>query len=175
MKNESELIAKYFSPLALSEGALSLQDDAAFYRVPKGQDLILTHDILVEGVHYLPQTSPENIALKLCAVNISDLAAKGATPKACLLGFSPSMQVDENWIACFARAFGKQLKRYGISLLGGDSVALPSGASFALTLLGHVPQGQMIKRSGAQIGDDIYVSGVIGRGALGLQAVKISS
>lgn len=171
-KNEFDLIRHYFAPLANDKGALNLQDDAALYIPTPGNELVLTTDTIIEGVHYLPDTSPEKIAAKLFGVNVSDLAAKGATPKACLINFAPHKNISEAWIAAFAEQVGAALKAYDIKLLGGDTVAAPNQAMFSLTLIGEVASGGMVQRAGAEIGDDIFVTGTIGHGFIGLEDAK---
>ena len=171
-KNEFDLIRDYFAPLAKDSGALGLQDDAALYSPTVGHELVLTTDTIIEGVHYLPDTQPDKIAAKLFGVNVSDLAAKGATPKACLLNFAPHKNVSEDWIAAFAQQVEVALSTYHIQLLGGDTVAAPDKAMFSLTLMGEVATGGMIQRAGAKIGDDIFVTGTIGHGFIGLEDAK---
>lgn len=171
-KNEFDLIRHYFAPLADDKGALNLQDDAALFIPTPGNELVLTTDTIIEGVHYLPDTSPEKIAAKLFGVNVSDLAAKGATPKACLINFAPHKNISEAWIAAFAEQVGAALKAYDIKLLGGDTIAAPNQAMFSLTLIGEVASGGMVQRAGAEIGDDIFVTGTIGHGFIGLEDAK---
>ena len=171
-KNEFDLIREYFAPLAKDSGALGLQDDAALYSPTAGHELVLTTDTIIESIHYLPDTQPDKIAAKLFGVNVSDLAAKGATPKACLLNFAPHKNVSEDWIAAFAQQVEVALKTYHIQLLGGDTVAAPDKAMFSLTLMGEVATGGMIQRAGAKIGDDIFVTGTIGHGFIGLEDAK---
>lgn len=170
--DEFDLIERYFAPLATAAGAYGLRDDAALLSPPPGMDLVLTTDALIEDVHYMSATAPENIAAKLFAVNLSDLAAKGATPTACLLTFGPRRQIHENWIAAFAEETGNQLAAHNIMLLGGDTVAAPTHAVFSLTLIGTIATGEMVRRSGAQAGDDIYVTGTVGQGFIGLQDAR---
>jgi thiamine-monophosphate kinase len=171
-KNEFDLIRHYFAPLADDKGALNLQDDAALYTPTPGNELVLTTDTIIEGVHYLPDTPPEKIAAKLFGVNVSDLAAKGGTPKACLINFAPRKNIGEAWIAAFAEQVGAALKAYDIKLLGGDTVAAPDQAMFSLTLIGEVASGAMVQRAGAKIGDDIFVTGTVGHGFIGLEDAK---
>ena len=151
-KNEFDLIRLYFAPLADDKGALNLQDDAALYIPTPGNELVLTTDTIIEGVHYLPDTPPEKIAAKLFGVNVSDLAAKGAKPKACLINFTPHKNISEAWIAEFTAQVGAALKAYDIKLLGGDTVAAPNQAMFSLTLIGEVASGGMVQRGGAKSG-----------------------
>lgn len=166
--NEVDFIARYFAPLA-AEGAFALQDDAACYNCPPDKQLVVTHDALTENIHFLPTTDPADIAAKLFAVNLSDLAAKAAEPAACLLTFAPHKTVSPDWVAAFANETGRQLKQWDIALLGGDTIAMPQTSLFALTLWGLVAPNAMVRRAGAQAGDDVYVSGTIGKGWLGLR------
>ncbi len=170
---EFDWIAKYFAPLAKNPSAFSLLDDVArLDPPPDGQDLIITSDMIVEGVHYLPDTPPDDIACKLCAVNLSDLAAKGAIPTNGLLNFAPFENCSEEWVAKFAYGLKEMMEIYDFNLLGGDTVAMPQGACFSLTLIGRVPNGQIPLRAHAKINDDVYVSGQIGSGACGLADAK---
>jgi len=169
--DELELIARYFAPLA-AEGGFALQDDAACYNCPPDKQLVVTHDALTENIHFLPTSDPADIAAKLFAVNLSDLAAKAAEPAACLLTFAPHKNISPDWVAAFADETGQQLKQWDIALLGGDTIAMPHGSLFALTLWGLVAPNAMVRRAGAQLGDDVYVSGTIGKGWLGLRDAK---
>jgi thiamine-monophosphate kinase len=134
-----------------------LLDDAAVL-----EDLVLTHDVLVEGVHFLPGDPPHDVAWKLLAVNLSDLAAKGATPVGVLLGYPLG---DDAWNREFVRGLGEALVHYDVALLGGDTVKAPRVLS--LTAIGRTSVAP--SRSGALAGDALWVTGVIGRGGLGLR------
>ena len=169
---EFNLIAEYFAPLAKSPGALGLLDDGAIISLGKDEDLITTTDMLVSGVHFLAQAEPEEIATRLLAVNVSDLAAMGAIPMGYLLVTALTDAQDHDWLSRFAEQLEKDQARYGMVLLGGDTVATPGPLSLTLTAFGSVPQGQALKRSTAKTGDHIYVSGTIGDSALGLKALR---
>lgn len=153
--------------LATHPGARGLKDDAAVLEVGDAQ-LVLTHDMLVEGVHYLAQDPPETVAWKLVAVNLSDLAAKGAKPLGVLLGFA--LAGDDAWDRAFASGLGKALSHFGTFLLGGDTVAMPAGAPrvLGMTALGLAPGSGAPSRAGAKPGDALYVSGTIGDAGAGL-------
>lgn len=167
--SEFGLIARYFKPLARGEeGALGLLDDAALLDVPAGRQLVVTTDALVAGVHFLDTLSPEDVAHKVVGVNISDLAAMGAEPRAAFLAAQFPHDTGEEWIARFASGLGEALQLAGASLMGGDTVSTPGPMAFTLTALGYVETGRALKRSGARVGDDVYVTGTIGDGALGL-------
>lgn len=155
--------------IATHAGARGLLDDAAVLEVG-GTTLVLTHDMIVEGVHFLPDDPPGDVAWKLVAVNLSDLAAKGAKPAAVLLGYS--LGADE-WDAAFADGLATALSGFGIVLLGGDTVAVPAGAprSFGLTALG-VAEGPVPSRSGARADDVLWVSGALGDSGAGLRALR---
>ncbi len=143
-------------PLATGDAARGLLDDAAVLG-----DLVLTHDMLVEGVHFLPGDPPGDVAWKLLAVNLSDLAAKGATPVGVLLGYPLS---DADWDAAFVAGLGEALAAFDVPLLGGDTVKGPRVLS--LTAIGRAAVAPA--RSGARAGDGLWVTGTIGRAGLGL-------
>ena len=165
--NETELIARYFAPLAGPEG-LGLTDDAAVLTPPPGCDLVLTADALVAGTHFFAQDPPDAIAAKALGVNLSDLAAKGAAPLGFLLSLALPPAWTETFLAQFSRGLSEAARAAGIVLLGGDTVATSGPLTLSITALGAVPRGGMIRRGGARLGDLIYVTGTIGDSALGL-------
>lgn len=170
--SEFEIIERYFAPLA-SPAALDLKDDAACFTPQPGRDLIVSKDVLVADRHFFPNDAPEDIAFKALSVNVSDLAAKGATPQHYLLGLIlPKQYADHHWLKGFAKGLGEAQKTYGIQLVGGDTVSTEGPLCLSITAIGYVAEGAMIRRSGARIGDDIYVSGTLGDAALGLRAIK---
>jgi thiamine-monophosphate kinase len=169
--DEFERIARFFAPLAGS-GALGLLDDVALIDVPPGQQLVLTTDAIIAGIDYLPDDPPDLVARKLLRVNLSDLAAKGATPLGYLLTTILPQSCDETWLAGFAAGLAQDQAEFAVTLLGGDSSATPGPATLSLTALGTVAAGQAILRRGAQQGDLVYVSGTIGDSALGLRALR---
>jgi len=166
MSREAAFIAA-LRGVATDPAARGLMDDAAVLPSPGG-DIVLTHDMLVEGVHYLADDAPADVAWKLLAVNLSDLAAKGAEPLGVLLGYAMTDEAD--WDAAFATGLGEAARTLGVPLLGGDTVRMPAGAprALGLTALGRAPAGGAPARSGARAGDSLYVSGTIGDAALGL-------
>jgi len=169
---EFERIDRYFRPLARgTKGALGLADDAALLDPGEGRDLVVTTDAVVETVHYLPDEDPARVAKKLLRSNLSDLAAKGAVPLAYTLTLALPAQPDESWIERFVEGLAADQALYGVGLLGGDSVRTPGTAVLSVTAFGTVPQGAMLRRSGARPGDDLYVSGTLGDAALGLRAI----
>ena len=167
---EDSLIARYFKPLASDAGALALTDDAAILK-SCGDDIVVTTDAIVEGVHFLPDDPPDTIARKALRVNLSDLAAKGATPAGFVLTLA-LRAADEAWLAPFARALGEDAAAFGCPLLGGDTVSTPGPLMISVTAFGRVPQGRMVRRNGAKAGDRVMVSGTIGDAALGLAFLK---
>ena len=170
---EFALIARFLAPL--SQGtpeALGLQDDAAYLRPPAGLDLVLTLDTLVEGVHFLPDDPPELVAVKALRVNLSDLAAKGATARGYLLALSLADWVDDSWLAAFAKGLAADQKEFGITLFGGDTTATPGPLTLSITAFGTVPEYHMLKRSGAMPGDKVFVSGALGEAAAGLALLQ---
>ncbi len=165
--SEDELIETFFAPLAGS-GGLGLRDDAALLSPPAGQDLVLTTDILVAGVHFFPDDPPGLVARKALRVNLSDLAGKAAAPAGFLLGLALRDNWTTDWLAGFAEGLGQDSILYGCPLLGGDTSRTPGPLTIAITALGLVPAGGMVPRGGVAAGDLIYVSGTIGDAALGL-------
>jgi len=167
---EFERIARFFAPLA-APGGLDLADDAAIIDGPMGEDYVLTADAIVEGVHFRGEDPPFAVAQKLLRVNLSDLAAKGAAPFGYLLTTALPASRDERWLKAFAAGLAADQARYGIALLGGDSVAIPGPISLSLTALGRVPKGRAVLRRGARPGDRVYVTGTLGDAALGLASL----
>jgi len=169
--SEQDLISKYFAPLA-GPGGLGLLDDAALLAPPPGTELALTADALVAGVHFFAEDPPEKIAQKALAVNLSDLAAKGADPLGFLLTLALPREWTPDWLAAFARGLGEMAAQGDCPLLGGDTVATPGPLTLSITALGSVPAGKMVRRTTAKPGDALYVSGTIGDAALGLALRK---
>ena len=165
---EDDLIARYFAPLAGPAG-LGLRDDAALMRPPPGQDLVLTADALVAGVHFFADDPPAGIARKALRVNLSDLAAKGARPLGFLLTLALPGDWREDWLAAFAGGLGADTSGFDCPLIGGDTVATPGPLTLSVTAIGAVPKGRMARRTGVKPGDRIYVTGTIGDAAIGLR------
>ncbi len=168
---EFGLIAKHFRPLA-GPGAFDLLDDAAVVTPPPGRELVLTADAIVEGVHFLPDDPVETIGRKLLRVSLSDLAAMGATPWAYLMTVSVPRGTGDAWFQAFTAGLASDQAEFGLILLGGDTTSTPGPVSLSATLLGHVAPGKALRRAGAQPGDEIWVTGTIGDGALGLRALR---
>lgn len=167
---EDSLIARYFKPLANDPGAFSLDDDAAALKA-HGEDVVVTTDAIVEGVHFLPDDPPDTLARKALRVNLSDLAAKGATPAGFVLTLA-LRGVDEAWLAAFASGLGEDAKSFACPMLGGDTVSTPGPLMVSITAFGRAPEGRMVHRSGARPGDHVMVTGTIGDAALGLDILK---
>lgn len=165
---EDSLIARYFAPLAGAAG-LKLADDAALLVPPAGHDLVLTKDMLAADVHFFAHDPPASIAQKALGVNLSDLAAKGAEPVGFLLGLALPKGLDEPWVAAFAAGLGDMARAFGCPLLGGDTIKAAGGLTLSITAFGKVPSGQMVRRTAAQAGDILAVTGTIGDAALGLR------
>jgi thiamine-monophosphate kinase len=167
---EDSLIARYFRPLATDPGAFDLVDDAAILKA-LGGDIVVTTDAIVEGVHFFADDPPDTIARKALRVNLSDLAAKGATPAGFVLTLA-LRRPDDAWLTPFARALGEDAAHFGCALLGGDTVSTPGPKMISITAFGRVAAGKMVHRSGAKPGDCVVVTGTIGDAALGLDILK---
>lgn len=163
---EDSLIARYFRPIATDPGAFDLDDDAAALK-PSGDDIVVTTDAIVEGVHFLADDPPDTVARKALRVNLSDLAAKGAVPAGFVLTLA-LRDTNEAWLKPFAAALGEDATQFGCPLLGGDTVSTPGPLMISITAFGRVPAGKMVHRSGAKPGDRVMVTGTIGDAALGL-------
>ena len=165
---EDDLIARYFAPLAGPAG-LGLRDDAALMRPPPGEDLVLTADALVAGVHFFADDPAGAIARKALRVNLSDLAAKGARPLGFLMTLALPGDWREAWLEAFAEGLGADASAYDCPLIGGDTVATPGPLMLSVTAIGSVPEGRMARRTGVKPGDRLYVTGTIGDAAIGLR------
>lgn len=151
--------------IATHPAAAGLADDTAVLDVAAGR-LVLTSDTMVAGVHYRPHDPADSIGWKLAAVNLSDLAAKGATPIGCLLNYA--LSGDADWDRAFLGGLNEALTRFAMPLLGGDTVAMPQGAprSLTLTAIGAAP-ARVPLRTGARPGDTLWVTGAIGGAGFG--------
>ena len=168
MRSESAFIAS-LRALATAPAARNFDDDAAVLEIG-GERIVVTHDMIIESVHYLAGDPPEDVAWKLVAVNLSDLAAKGAQPLGVLLGYALG---TSDWNEAFATGLKTALSAFGLPLLGGDTVAMPKGAprALGLTAIGRA-EGPVPSRSGARAGDHLWVSGTIGDAGSGLRLLK---
>jgi len=169
---EFGVIADLLAPLA-ADGAFDLTDDAALLpELPPGQGWVVTKDAMIAGVHFLPDDPPDLIARKLLRVNLSDLAAMGAVPVGYLLATAWTAETDRDWISRFVAGLAADQATYGIGLYGGDTVSTPGPLGLSLTALGTAARDGLLRRNGAQPGDDIYVSGTLGDAALGLRLLQ---
>lgn len=169
MSAESRFLA-LLRPLVHDPAAQGLTDDVAILPARAGA-LVLTSDTMVENVHYLPTDPPADIGWKLAAVNLSDLAAKGARPVGCLLNYA--LSGDDAWDAAFLSGLAQALDRHAMPLLGGDTVRMPTGSarSYSLTALGEAGAAVPV-RSGARPGDRLYLTGPVGNAGIGLDLAR---
>lgn len=165
---EFDLIDRYFKRPA-AQAVLGVGDDCALWAPRAGMQLALSTDMLVEGRHFLSTVSPEALGHKALAVNLSDLAACGAKPCAFLLSLALP-RVDENWLAGFSKGLWTLADQFHCDLIGGDTTQGPLNLN--ITVMGEVPAGQALLRSGAQVGDDIYVSGHLGDARVALEVFR---
>ena len=173
LPGEFEIIAEIFSPLAAhAPGALGLKDDAARCAVPPGQEMVVTADALVEGVHFSSDDPPALVARKALRVNLSDLAAKGAKPEGYLLTISIAPWVSIDWLKDFAGGLAVDQDEFGISLIGGDTTSTPGPLTLSVTALGSTPLGAMLRRGGAAENQLVFVTGTIGDAGAGLAILE---
>ena len=166
--SEFNLIKQYFTRTT-KHTDLSVGDDAALVRVAAGMQLAVSTDMLVAGTHFFADAAPYDIGWKSLAVNVSDMAAMGAKPKWATLAIAlPG--IDENWLAEFSRGFFACADTFGLDLIGGDTTRGPLNIS--VTIMGEVPICAALRRDGAKIGDDIWVSGTLGDAALALAILQ---
>jgi thiamine-monophosphate kinase len=162
--SEFDLIKRYFTRPTPS-ATLGVGDDAALLRIADGMELAVSTDMLVSGIHFFPDTNPFLVGHKTLAVNLSDLAAMGAVPRWATLALSLPGP-NEQWLQRFSEGFFSLADEHGIELIGGDTTRGP--LNLCVTIMGEVPKGKALRRSGAKVGDDIWVSGIPGMAALGL-------
>jgi len=165
---EFDLIGQYFTNKSVSRDDVitGIGDDCAILSVPAGKQLVVTTDTMVSGIHFLCDANPADVAHKLVAVNISDIAAMGGQPAWASLALTLP-NYDCEWLTVFSDCLHQQLHRYGVSLIGGDTTK--GNMTLTLTLQGFVDQGKALPRHGAKAGDLIYCSGSIGDAAAGLK------
>ena len=168
LSGEDRLIARFFAPIATHPGALGLSDDAAFIKPPPGCDLVLKTDAIIGGVHFFAEDAAQSVASKALRVNLSDLAAKGARPLGFLLSLALPKEIGDDWLAGFAEGLRGDAVLFGCPLFGGDTDRTPGPITISIAMFGSVPEGTMVRRAGAQVGDRVFVSGTIGDAALGL-------
>ncbi len=164
MSSEFDLIRKFFTKPA-PRAVLGVGDDAALLAVAAGMELAVSSDMLVSGRHFFADADPRLLGRKALAVNLSDMAAMGATPRWATLALALP-NADEAWLAAFAEGFFSMAEAFEVDLVGGDTTAGPLNIS--VTILGEVPAGRALRRAAAQAGDDIWVSGRLGNAALAL-------
>jgi thiamine-monophosphate kinase len=162
--SEFNLIHRYFTR-ATPSAVLGVGDDAALLSVRTGHELAISTDMLVSGTHFFPDADPFLLGHKTLAVNLSDLAAMGATPRWATLALSlPS--INESWLAEFSRGFFSLAEQHAVELVGGDTTR--GALTLSVSILGEVPSGLALRRDGAQVGDDVWLSGAVGEAALAL-------
>ena len=162
--SEFSLIQRYFT--RPTPGAvLGVGDDAALVRVASGMELAISTDMLVSGTHFFHDTDPFKLGHKTLAVNLSDMAAMGAQPRWATLALSLPTE-DEGWLEKFSAGFFSLADQFQVELIGGDTTRGP--LNLCVTIMGEVPQGTALRRDGARVGDEIWVSGVLGEAAIAL-------
>ncbi|MCM2326267.1 MAG: thiamine-phosphate kinase [Lysobacter sp.] len=159
---EFDLIARHFTRPA-ANAVLGVGDDCALVGVSHGMDLAVSTDTMVSGTHFFPDVDPETLGHKALAVNLSDMAAMGAMPYWATLALTLPA-VNDEWLAKFAKGFFDLAEEFGVSLIGGDTTKGP--LTMTVTIMGEVPAGAALRRSGAKVGNDIWVSGHLGDAAL---------
>ncbi len=171
--DEFDLIRSCFARLSSGEpGALDLRDDAAWLRPEAGMELVVSADAIVAGVHFPDTIDPADIARRALRVNLSDIAAKGARPRAYTLSLVLPQTVGLDWVEAFAASLGDEQREFGVTLLGGDTTGTPGPLTININIFGEISENSMITRSGASAGEDVYVSGSIGDAMLGLAVLK---
>lgn len=170
---EFDAIQKYFSKITnvskYTDVTLSIGDDAAIVTLPENKELVICTDTLNIGIHFPPETSAYNIGYKALAVNLSDIAAMGASPKWFTLNISLP-ELNESWVKDFSQGLADLSKHYDLVLIGGDTTRGP--LSISITLAGHINKGCALTRSKATLGDKLYLSGCTGEAAFGLACLS---
>lgn len=170
---ESEWIQKYFRPLVRSEGAKGLRDDVA--SLASNETQIVTTDTIVEGVHFLSSDPMDSVGHKIVTQNVSDILAKGAIPAEALLNLTWNSHRSDQELEEFATGLGKMLRSCDVELIGGDTTVHDGSVVVSMTLHGRCISKQPIRRSGGSVSDLVWVTGKIGSGRLGLQALNGNS
>jgi thiamine-monophosphate kinase len=166
--SEFDVIRRYFTHRTL-QTKLGIGDDAALVQPRAGFELAISADMLVEGRHFFRGSDPEHLGHKALAVNLSDLAAMGATPRWVTLALAlPRM--EPAWLAGFSRGFLSLARRHRVDLIGGDTTRGP--LTVCVQIMGEVPRGQALRRDGARVGDDVWVSGEIGAAGIAVEALR---
>lgn len=170
LSSEFDLIARYFTRLA-PPGMLGVGDDCALLPLDPGMQLATSTDLLIEGRHFLPDVDPRALGHKALAVNVSDLAAMGAAPLACVLGLSVPA-VDAGWLRAFSEGFHAFADETGCPLVGGDTTRSPWGVIISVTVYGQVDPARALRRDAALAGDDIWISGTLGAADIALRLLQ---
>jgi thiamine-monophosphate kinase len=174
--SEESIIQEFLAPLAAGfSGAFDLQDDCAVLAPEPGSELVVKTDPIIAGVHFLADTDAADIAWKALAVNVSDLAAKGATPVAYLMALALPQAPQRGWMQRLAAGLADAQRAFGCHLIGGDTDRTPGPLTISITALGTVPAGKMVRRGAARPGDQLFVTGTLGDAALGLQLLTSPS
>jgi thiamine-monophosphate kinase len=168
MLSEFDLIARYFNR-PTQHTLLGVGDDAALLALTPGHELAASTDTMVEGVHFFPDAEPDSLGYKALAVNLSDLAAMGATPKWAMLALTIP-KADEAWLEDFAHGFFALAAEHDVDLIGGDTARGPR--NICVQIMGEVPHGRALRRDGAKVGDDVWVSGHVGDAAAAVAHLK---
>ena len=166
--SEFELIRRFFTHRARG-ATLGVGDDAALVRVKRGHELAISADMLIERRHFFADADPALLGHKALAVNLSDMAAMGATPRWATLAIALP-HIDTRWLGAFARGFMALARRFRVDLIGGDTTRGPLAIS--VQIMGEVPAGRALRRDGAKVGDDVWVSGELGEAAMAVGVIK---
>ena len=152
IQSEESLIQEFLAPLAAGfPGAFGLKDDCAAFTPTPGHDLVVKTDPVAAGVHFFPDDAPEDIAWKALAVNVSDLAAKGAVPRVYLMALSFPEAPTRDWMGRFSRGLSAAQNTFGMHLIGGDTDRRPGPLTVSISVLGEVPAGTMLRRGTAEV------------------------
>ena len=171
-RNEFQIISDFFSPLVKEKSSFSLLEDAATLCTGEEDEFVISTDMLVSGIHFLPYDKPQDIACKSIRVNISDVISKGARPKYYFLSIALPNDLGDDWIESFSIGLSHEQKIYDISLMGGDTVSTKGPLTINIVCFGIIKKNKMIKRSGAKAGDNLYVTGEIGSSRVGLEIIE---
>jgi thiamine-monophosphate kinase len=166
---EFELIAQHFTR-STRHTNLGIGDDAALISIAEGMELAISADMLVSGTHFFADADPYQLGWKSLAVNISDMAAMGAQPKWATLAIALPNE-NTQWLSAFSKGFFACAENFGVDLIGGDTTRASNktGLTISIQIMGEIPKGRAIKRSGAKAGDDVWLSGPLGKAAAGLR------
>jgi thiamine-monophosphate kinase len=173
LHGEDNIIQEFLAPLTGGfPGAFGLKDDCAVIAPPAGHELVVKTDPVVAGLHFLSDAAPEDIAWRALAVNVSDLAGKGAIPIGYLMALALPEAPSRAWMSRFASGLAQAQSAFGCHLIGGDTDRRPGPLSISITAFGSVPAGRMVRRGTARAGDRLFVTGRLGDAALGLALLK---